>query len=479
MTTSIPPSLPVGSVCSGYGGLELGLDMVLPHAELAWVADYQPPDPRTVVQWTGGRNVGRPKKIPKQVASLILAHRWPGVPNLGDITTTSWARTVPVRIICGGTPCQDVSIAGPRAGMHAHTRSGIWSSMVDAIDHHRPWLVVWENVEGALSAGADSNMEPCPLCVGDDADQSLRALGRVLGDLSELGYDAVWVTVPASAIGAPHQRKRVFVLAWPGGGVAEDTDITAGGERRLPASGQAPRGWARAHPRGSDRAGTAADPTDDGQAQPGRPRQGGAGPEDDRRPAVADPDDPGREGRESARRRDLPDGCSTPDAEGYGRDTRRPERATLGGPKPADGRGIAAADPDRSGWQPLEPELPAGQPDPARSSSSDIDWRGFADAITRWETVLNRPAPAPAERTARGTWKLSARFVEWMMGLPAGWVTDVPGLTTNDMLHALGNGVVPGQFAHAFTLLWPQLPGWLQAALGGVLHLPDPTRPEV
>jgi site-specific DNA-cytosine methylase len=64
--------------------------------------------------------------------------------------------------------------------------------MVDAITHHRPTLVVWENVLGALSADADSDMEPCPVCVGDERESHLRALGRVVGDLAEIGYDAVW-----------------------------------------------------------------------------------------------------------------------------------------------------------------------------------------------------------------------------------------------------------------------------------------------
>ena len=208
----------LGSVCSGYGGLELGIGMVIPHT-LAWVADYDPPTPKN------------PR--PKQGAARILAHHYPEVPNLGDITATSWSATARVRIVCGGTPCQDVSAAGARRGMRAGTRSGIWSSMVDAIEHHRPDLVVWENVRGALSAEADSDVEPCPICMGDERECNLRALGRVLGDLADIGYDAVWCGLPASAVGAPHARFRIWVVAWPAVGDADRVDREGGGSRRI------------------------------------------------------------------------------------------------------------------------------------------------------------------------------------------------------------------------------------------------------
>ncbi|MEV8029217.1 hypothetical protein [Cellulosimicrobium funkei] len=73
----------------------------------------------------------------------------------------------------------------------------------------------------------------------------------------------------------------------------------------------------------------------------------------------------------------------------------------------------------------------------------------YAPAIERWETVLGRPAPAPTEPTGKGgAHRLSPRFVEWMMGLPDGWVTDTD-TTRNEQLKALGNGVVPQQAAAA------------------------------
>lgn len=106
--------------------------------------------------------------------------------------------------------CQDVSLSGQRKGMVEGTRSNLWVSMVECINEIQPSLVVWENVRGALSAKAYSKVEQSEGRMG----KNLTALGRVLGDLSDIGYDAQWRIVRASDIGAPHQRERVFVLAW-------------------------------------------------------------------------------------------------------------------------------------------------------------------------------------------------------------------------------------------------------------------------
>jgi DNA (cytosine-5)-methyltransferase 1 len=77
------------------------------------------------------------------------------------------------------------------------------------------------------------------------------------------------------------------------------------------------------------------------------------------------------------------------------------------------------------------------------------DWREYEAAIRRQETAFGRPAPLPTEPGNKGQPRLSPRFVEWLMGLPDGWVTDVPGISRNDQLKALGNGVVPPQAAAA------------------------------
>src|SRR5690606_37384107 len=112
----------------------------------------------------------------------------------------------PVDILCGGFPCQDVSAAGRKEGIGQGTRSGLWSYFAEAIDVLRPEYVIIENVRGLLSAKAK-----------DTQGVPMRAMGRVLRDLSDLGYDAKWTTLAAGDVGAPHRRQRVFIVARPSG----------------------------------------------------------------------------------------------------------------------------------------------------------------------------------------------------------------------------------------------------------------------
>ena len=183
-------TLTAGELCAGYGGLGRALEEVF-DAELRWYSEFDP------------------------APSAVMAHHWPGVPNLGDMTAVDWSAVEPVDILSGGTPCQDLSLAGRRGGMNDGTRSNLWVAMREAIATIRPRYVVWENVRGAYSANAASGLEFCPGCVGDTGDGfvALRALGRVLGDLADLGYDAEWRGLRASDVGGPHARFRVFVLA--------------------------------------------------------------------------------------------------------------------------------------------------------------------------------------------------------------------------------------------------------------------------
>lgn len=91
---------------------------------------------------------------------------------------------------------------------------------------------------------------------------------------------------------------------------------------------------------------------------------------------------------------------------------------------------------------------------PADGPHSPPEWWGkFGPAVRRWETLTGKAAPVPVMRGPRGGLKLSPRFCEWMMGLPDGWVTDVPGITVNEQLARIGNGVAPFQAYHAFKLL--------------------------
>lgn len=125
----------------------------------------------------------------------VLRKHWPKVPiyeDVRELTADTLRRDgiTDVDLICGGFPCQDLSFAGKRAGLEGE-RSGLWGEYRRLIGEIRPRWVFAENVPGLLSLG----------------------MARVLGDLSALGYDAVWDCVPASAIGAPHRRDRVWIVA--------------------------------------------------------------------------------------------------------------------------------------------------------------------------------------------------------------------------------------------------------------------------
>src|ERR1019366_8085410 len=130
-------------------------------------------------------------------------------------------------------------------------------------------------------------------------------------------------------------------------------------------------------------------------------------------------------------------------------------------------RGWARADASRSGGAPATADAAGngrnkGRPEPARliggpdaavgGDGPAARWGAYELAIHRWERAIGRPAPAPTEPGRTGQ-RLSPAFVEWLMGLPEGWVTDVPGLSRNAQLKALGNGVVPQQAAMALRML--------------------------
>jgi DNA (cytosine-5)-methyltransferase 1 len=167
----------IGSLCTGYGGLDQAARSVFGDGPIAWVAD---PDP----------HVG-----------VLLAARMPGAPNLGDIRTVEWQIVEPVDVLTAGFPCQDISSAGRRAGIKHGTRSGLFFDVVRAIATLRPPVVLLENVAALRWRGG--------------------GLDPVLAELHHVGYDCVWTSVRASDIGAAHRRERIFLLAWP-------RDTTAG-----------------------------------------------------------------------------------------------------------------------------------------------------------------------------------------------------------------------------------------------------------
>lgn len=161
------------SLFAGIGGIELGLERA------------------------GITTVGQVELDP--YCRRVLARHWPEVPRHDDVRTAiDWwraERRPQVDIICGGFPCQPFSIAGKQLGV-ADERWG-WPWMADVIRAVRPSYVLLENVAALVRDGA--------------------AFGCILGDLHALGFDAEWASLHASDFGAPHPRRRVYVLAYPQG----------------------------------------------------------------------------------------------------------------------------------------------------------------------------------------------------------------------------------------------------------------------
>lgn len=154
----------IGSMFSGYGGLDLAVAARY-RAQVVWHVDND------------------------KAACRVLAARWPGVPNLGDVTEVDWATVPPVDILTAGYPCQPFSQAGKRRGTDDPRH--LWPHVADAVRHLRPRIVVLENVARHLRDG----------------------FSIVLADLAALGFDAEWGLVRASDAGAPHRRERLWVVA--------------------------------------------------------------------------------------------------------------------------------------------------------------------------------------------------------------------------------------------------------------------------
>ena len=155
----------------------------------------------------------------------VLSYRFPGVPNLGDVSGVDWGgfkreRGVP-DVVVGGSPCQSFSVAGKREGLEG--ASGLMWEFVRACDQLRPRWVVWENVPGALSSSG-----------GED----FRCL---LGSLDELGYCVAWRVLDAQFFGVPQRRRRVFLVGSLGDGRAAEVLIEPEGVLGNPRSSREKR----------------------------------------------------------------------------------------------------------------------------------------------------------------------------------------------------------------------------------------------
>jgi DNA (cytosine-5)-methyltransferase 1 len=284
----------IGSLCTGYGGLDLAVETFF-DAEMVWCAEND------------------------KYASKVIEARF-DKPNLGDIKQIDWASIEPIDILTAGYPCQPFSHAGHRKG--ENDKRHIWPDILKGISILRPKFIILENVRGHLSLG----------------------FKEVLSDLAQNGYDAKWRIVRASDVGAPHQRARLFIIAYSNSNACEEsrrTDREISTKNRGLQSGK-----------------------DIGQTR-------------------------------SKHRCSCKASCNTNNQyQSYNR-----EMSELGG---------------------------------RFASRCEMSMQDIPNALVDD--------------------KLNAKFVEYMMGLPGGWVTDLD-LSRSQQLKMLGNGVVPQQAYYALELL--------------------------
>lgn len=383
-----------GHLCTGYDGLGMALDIALPDGhEPRWHAEYD------------------------AAASRLLARTHPGVPNARDITAAPWELAPAVDLVTAGFPCQPVSAAG--FGLADADPRWLWPWVMHVIRTlcaTRPPAVFLENVERIVSI------------------QGGVILRGILTDLQSAGYRSRWTVVGACAVGAPHHRHRWFLVAayvGPGAPPAERVGV---------------------------------------KALCGAPRSGGRAllPS----PMARDGDGRGEGDVEYWRRRvatgrtnGIPFGAAVnllPSPRGTdgsrGGEPNRGDRTGTGGtltdavvsllPTP---RATDVGTPGRrssEGWRPQLGQAIGLLPGIVARPQQ---WGKYAEAVALWETVTGRAAPGPTEPAPQGGVRLHRSLPEWMMGLPAGLLTE--GASRGEALKLAGNGVVPRQAAAAWRLL--------------------------
>jgi DNA (cytosine-5)-methyltransferase 1 len=309
-------TLSVGSLFSGIGGIDLGLERA--GMTVAWQSEVD------------------------SYCCRVLKKHWPHVPNLGDVKAIDWAEVPHVDVIAGGYPCQPFSLAGRRLGDQDPRH--LWPYMLNALRVLRPRWTLLENVAGHLAMG----------------------FGRVLGDLAEVGYDAEWDCVPAAAVGAPHRRDRVYVVAYPQREQGRAQPLGVGGSLAAALAGHdGPNGYV-AH----------ADS-----------RRLEIGAELDGQPAC-NPANGSPQGRHAHRRRDE---VAYPDGEGSSRRAGQPSG------RPSAARRV---EPQRLGSR-LSWERPTRRPDWAAEPDVGRVAHGIPARVDRLRALGNAVVPQVAEHIGR------------------------------------------------------------------------------
>ena len=161
----------IGSLFSGIGGFELGLERAIPNSTTLWQVEQD------------------------KFCQRILQKHWPNATIYNDVKNINKHNVAPIDILCGGFPCQDISIAGKGAGINDGKKSSLWWEMHRIINELRPRVAVLENVPAITFRGGQ----------------------QVVGSLAQIGYDAEWIVISAQQFGAPHKRERWFCVAYPVG----------------------------------------------------------------------------------------------------------------------------------------------------------------------------------------------------------------------------------------------------------------------
>jgi DNA (cytosine-5)-methyltransferase 1 len=400
----------VGSLCFGVGGLDLGLARADRSAELCWYAEKD------------------------DDAATVAGKHFPGVPNVGDVTAVRWGTLAPVDLLTAGFPCQPVSAAGQRRA--DRDDRWLWPYVYKAVRRLRPERVFLENVQNLTAV------------------QSGTILAGILADLRRAGYAIRWTVLGACLIGAPHHRHRWWLVA----------------DRCIGPAPEAVRIGTRGFCGATRAGGRALMPTPctaDGSGGPGSlGRDGGHNlrtavtllPT----PVARDGDHRGEGDADYWRRRviggrvnGMPLGAAvgllpTPRASDGERGRGNCGQTFTGGGMTL-GAAAALLPTPRATDIGTEGRRAGEGRRPQLGQAIREGWDRFADAVTLWEDLTGIPAPAPTEPAPKGGRRLNPVLSEWMMGLPAGWVTDL--MPRGPALRLIGNAVVPEAATAAYSIL--------------------------